>query len=121
MFENGGVQTLGYTPGYSSPEQIAAFEEMKRRYQGQTARKPSRAAENFDSTSRKYDRNEETVLHSDAGQGGETMLLNGSDQNEQTELLCAALEETTVTLLPEEMPSIKIPDAEQILSGLMSP
>lgn len=137
MFENGGVQTLGYTPGYSSPEQIAAFEEMKRRYQGQTARKPSRAAENFDSTSRKYDRNEETMLHSDAGQGGETvllsgddrengktlhsdagqgketMLLNGSDQNEQTELLCAALEETTVTLLPEEMPSIKIPDAEQ--------
>lgn len=30
VFENQGVKTMGYTPGYSSPEQIKAFEEMKR-------------------------------------------------------------------------------------------
>lgn len=29
VFEGQGAKTMGYTPGYSSPEQIKAFEEMK--------------------------------------------------------------------------------------------
>lgn len=83
VFEGQGAKTMGYTPGYSSPEQIKAFEEMKRLLTAQKQNASQIQQPVFDSQA--------TVLLEDAV-SEETVLLDS--YGEQTTVL---LDEAAVT------------------------
>lgn len=70
VLEGQGAVTMGYTPGYSSPEQMQAFEEMKRRLaSGQMTRNDFRPQQPV---------NERTVLLEQPQGHAKTELLDGS-------------------------------------------
>lgn len=100
--EGQGTQTFGYTPGFSSPEQIRAFEEAKKQLLAERSKKAasSFAADNKQTALLSEEDNEKTVLlHSQDSE--ETVLLPEQD-NEKTVLLSGQDNERTVLLTQEE-------------------
>jgi len=66
MFQGDGVETLGYTPGFSSPEQKAAFEMARKAYTNSAAGKSKTE--------------EKTVLLSEADQDQTVLLAEAQDE-----------------------------------------
>ena len=64
MLEGKGAQAFGYTPGFSSPEQVEGFEAARRRRAGQAAARQTVAKNTFNSSAHQDD-DDRTVLSQD--------------------------------------------------------
>lgn len=91
ILEGQGTQTFGYTPGFSSPEQIRAFEEAKKKLLMGYGKKGA----SFSAAD-----SEKTVLLS--GQDSEKTVLLSEVDDEKTILLSEQDDEKTVLLAQEE-------------------
>lgn len=86
VFEGKGAQTVGYTPGFSSPEQIEAFQKLQKQLKQIGNAKKEVAASS-----------EQTVL---LGSAEQTVLL-GQDDSDVTVLLDVAQQEAAVSKVEE--------------------
>lgn len=97
ILEGKGAQAFGYTPGFSSPEQVEGFEAARRRMAGQTAavqtavQEPEKAYQSLSEKDR-------TMLLSQEDGGG-TVLLN---QDENRTMLLSQDEDRTMLLSQNE-------------------
>lgn len=129
MFEGDGVQTFGYTPGFSSPEQKAAFEAARKIYQqrstvnaggkkfahGMNRQEAAAGRETVIMSGDKEAGSETVMMSGDKEAGSETVMMSENGQAGEEMLLADAREEVTVTMQQEDavsqgkmgMPSIK--------------
>lgn len=102
MFEGGGVQTFGYTPGFSSPEQKEAFEAARAMY---LAQEEQYAATLLLSREGQYG---ETLLLPREGEDTSTLLLPGEGESEKTIQLFENGQDKETLLLPDERKEVTI-------------
>lgn len=109
ILEGQGTQTFGYTPGYSSPEQVKAFGEAKKLFT-ECGRKAAASAKDSDKTVLLSEQdNDKTVLLSERD-SDKTVLLPERD-SDKTVLLSEKDAEKTVLLAGKDedaMPPLSI-------------
>ena len=113
MLEGKGAITYGYTPGFSAPEQVAAFHKLKQQMQKSGGQKQPEV--NMGNEDEKTELlaadSEETVLLS--SEDSDRTVLLSSEESDETVLLQSGEEDRTVLLQPGaevQKPEVKISD-----------
>lgn len=127
ILEGKGAQAFGYTPGFSSPEQVEGFEAVRRRMAGQTAVGQTtvgqRAAENPPQAFSPQEENDKTMLFSQEDENDTVLLLQDEDrtmllpQDEDRTMLLSQDEDRTMLLSRDEERTMLFSQGEE---GVMS-
>ena len=107
ILEGKGAQAFGYTPGFSSPEQVEGFEAALRRMTGQTAVGQT-AVENAPKASMPQEETDKTMLLPQEDENSTVLLFQDEDrtvllsQDEDKKMLLSQDEERTMLLSQNE-------------------
>ena len=114
ILEGKGAQAFGYTPGFSSPEQVEGFEAALRRMAGQTASGQT-AVENTPKASMHQEETDKTVLLSQEDENGTVLLF----QDEDRTVLLSQDEDRTMLLRQDEERMMQQSQAASVVTGII--